>query len=335
LAYATAPGNVAEDGEAKADSNGLYTKFLLQELKKPQAKIEDVFKRVRLNVRQQSQGRQIPWESTSLEDDFYFDKEGSSKKDIGVGSASHKLQASLWETLKGSSDSAAIIEFLKIFPSGYFSELAQTRLDQISAPQVAVVNRPDNISAKVGQLRKPVLGDVKEFEQSVRDGPTFTRFVQRSEVVRISEDRVFYKEKFNSMGKPTDVLSEVDLQGNLIKTADIEFKDPTQFVPAEYKVGYKWRFGVRSYSQVTGEVFRDYEAKIVKLESIKTKLGEFNAFRIELKMRRSDGVTEESIRWVDPSYAGGIKSQRRLYNRGSLVYSHDSETISFTPGNKT
>ncbi len=76
LAYATAPGNVAEDGDERtADGqpgNGLYTQYLLLELRKPIAKIEDVFKRVRLNVRQRSQGRQIPWESTSLEDDFYF-----------------------------------------------------------------------------------------------------------------------------------------------------------------------------------------------------------------------------------------------------------------------
>ena len=71
LAYATAPGNVAEDGDVKS-GNGLYTQFLLQELKRPTAKIEDVFKRVRLNVRKQSNGRQIPWESTSLEDDFFF-----------------------------------------------------------------------------------------------------------------------------------------------------------------------------------------------------------------------------------------------------------------------
>ena len=73
LAYATAPGNVAADGDANA-VNGLYTQYLLEELKKPTAKIEDVFKRVRFNVRQKSEGRQIPWESTSLEDDFYFNR---------------------------------------------------------------------------------------------------------------------------------------------------------------------------------------------------------------------------------------------------------------------
>ncbi len=69
LAYATAPGNVASDGSG---SNGLYTENLLREIHAPEAKIEDVFKRVRLAVRRSSQGQQVPWESTSLEDDFYF-----------------------------------------------------------------------------------------------------------------------------------------------------------------------------------------------------------------------------------------------------------------------
>lgn len=70
LAFATSPGNVAEDGD-EASGNGLFTQFLLKELQKP-ARIEDVFKRVRFQVRQKSQGRQIPWDSSSLEDDFAF-----------------------------------------------------------------------------------------------------------------------------------------------------------------------------------------------------------------------------------------------------------------------
>jgi uncharacterized caspase-like protein len=69
LAYATAPGNTAADGNGR---NGLYTENLLREMRKPDTRIEDVFKRVRLAVRRASQGQQIPWESTSLEDDFYF-----------------------------------------------------------------------------------------------------------------------------------------------------------------------------------------------------------------------------------------------------------------------
>ncbi len=69
LAYATAPGNTAIDGEG---AHGLYTEHLLKEVRVPEAKVEDVFKRVRLAVRRRSNGLQIPWESTSLEEDFYF-----------------------------------------------------------------------------------------------------------------------------------------------------------------------------------------------------------------------------------------------------------------------
>ena len=69
LAYATAPGNVASDGDG---ANGLYTEHLLKEIAVPEAKVEDVFKRVRLHVRRRTNGLQIPWESTSLEEDFWF-----------------------------------------------------------------------------------------------------------------------------------------------------------------------------------------------------------------------------------------------------------------------
>lgn len=69
LAYATAPGHVAIDGDGE---HGLYTENLLHQIRVPEAKIEDVFKRVRLAVRRRSDGIQIPWESTSLEQDFWF-----------------------------------------------------------------------------------------------------------------------------------------------------------------------------------------------------------------------------------------------------------------------
>ena len=69
IAFATAPGSVASDGEGQ---NGLYTQHLLQSMQRPGVKIEDVFKNVRAGVRRDSQGKQVPWESTSLEGDFVF-----------------------------------------------------------------------------------------------------------------------------------------------------------------------------------------------------------------------------------------------------------------------
>jgi len=69
IAFATAPGSVAADGFG---FNGLYTQELVKAVKMPGLKIEDVFKRVRTQVRKQSGGEQIPWENSSIEGDFYF-----------------------------------------------------------------------------------------------------------------------------------------------------------------------------------------------------------------------------------------------------------------------
>ena len=71
IAYATSPGSVASDGRG---DNGLYTQELLAALKVPGLKIEDMFKRVRINVYEQSHHAQQTWDESSLFGDFYFNK---------------------------------------------------------------------------------------------------------------------------------------------------------------------------------------------------------------------------------------------------------------------
>jgi hypothetical protein len=69
VAFATAPGSVAADGGGR---NGLYTRHLLEQMRKPGAPVEETFRNVRAAVRKESAGRQVPWESTSLETHFAF-----------------------------------------------------------------------------------------------------------------------------------------------------------------------------------------------------------------------------------------------------------------------
>jgi len=69
VAYSTAPGSIASDGE---EDYGLYTKALLSHMQRPGLKVEDVFKSVRADVLEKSHGQQTPWESSSLVGDFYF-----------------------------------------------------------------------------------------------------------------------------------------------------------------------------------------------------------------------------------------------------------------------
>ncbi|MBT8350817.1 MAG: caspase family protein [Deltaproteobacteria bacterium] len=69
LAYATAPGSIAADGTGR---NGLYTSKLLKHMAIPGLEIEKVFKKVRIDVLRSSQKKQVPWESSSLIGEFYF-----------------------------------------------------------------------------------------------------------------------------------------------------------------------------------------------------------------------------------------------------------------------
>ena len=57
ISYATAPGSVASDGSGQ---NGLYTGELVRHMKTAGLKLEEVFKRVRADVQDQSGDKQVP-----------------------------------------------------------------------------------------------------------------------------------------------------------------------------------------------------------------------------------------------------------------------------------
>src|SRR5215470_13695194 len=69
IAYSTAPGAVAADGNG---SNSPYTTALTRAMLEHQP-VEQVFKHVRVGVMSATAGKQVPWEASSLVgDDFFF-----------------------------------------------------------------------------------------------------------------------------------------------------------------------------------------------------------------------------------------------------------------------
>ncbi len=69
IAYATQPGNVAEDGTG---SNSPFTSGILQNISKPGVEIREILTQVRVSVLNQTNQRQIPWDHSSLTEEFYF-----------------------------------------------------------------------------------------------------------------------------------------------------------------------------------------------------------------------------------------------------------------------
>jgi len=82
VSYATAPGMEALDG---AGDNSPFTAALVDVAKEPNLPIEQALKRIRLNVHKATEGRQTPWESSSLTSDFAFF--GSPTAKVASGAA--------------------------------------------------------------------------------------------------------------------------------------------------------------------------------------------------------------------------------------------------------
>ena len=274
LAYATSPGNVASDGDG---ANGLYTENLLREIKVPEAKIEDVFKRVRLCVRRKSNGAQIPWESTSLEEDFWF----IPPKNLAAASDSEKNklfeeELATWEKVKAASAPGPLEDFLRRWPSGPFSELAQLQLDQVLARQG---EKKVQIVAAAGN---PYTQGFVPADTNFKVGDTYAYTVMERET---------RKELNRIGGTVTDITDNevifgggvliLDRLGNTVKLPNGTRYTPRQDQPTEFAIGKKWatRFGVINPNGRTGET--EFEFRITRREKITVPAGTFDCFVIE------------------------------------------------------
>lgn len=133
VSFATSPGAVASDGGGQ---NGLYTQHLLKAMREPGLKVEDVFKQVRSNVRRDSQGKQVPWEATSLEGDFYFKPvQPATVQAVDTSSA---VEAAVWEAVKGSTNPLELRVYLNRYPQGVYAADAKARLALLNAPKPAI-----------------------------------------------------------------------------------------------------------------------------------------------------------------------------------------------------
>ncbi len=70
IAFATAPGETASDGVN--GRNGLFTKHLIDNIKKNGLTLNEVFKQTRISVYNESHEKQLPWTSSSVIGNFYF-----------------------------------------------------------------------------------------------------------------------------------------------------------------------------------------------------------------------------------------------------------------------
>ncbi len=90
IVFATAPKQTASDNPA--EENGLFTKYLLQGLKRPDLEMRALFDYVGKGVYAESGGKQIPYINSTPLDPFYFHPGGTSRADATGGRLLPRLE---------------------------------------------------------------------------------------------------------------------------------------------------------------------------------------------------------------------------------------------------
>jgi uncharacterized caspase-like protein len=302
VAFATSPGSVASDG---AGDNGLYTRHLLRTMKEPGLKVEDVFKRVRAAVRKESEGRQVPWESTSLEGDFYFrptlanftpEPGRPGAQPLGTGpaeSAQSALDVSMWELVSGSNQAVDYRAYLVRFPNGQFVKEATLRLGEMEAKKPT--NQASNTapqSAAQGSVSPPVYGTPNKYGYAVGD----TRSYQLQDTMNKASPLGFFTHRISNVlpngdleinGNSDHILTAWGSDRAVPKTrTDGRTYTDTHmwFLPATMKIGQSenFKFNTTEDHPDGSKKLREWsgEIKVLSREKIRVPGGEFNAYKI-------------------------------------------------------
>ena len=133
VAFSTAPGTVAYDGEGR---NSPYVAELSKHMLTPGLKIEDVFKRVRVGVKRRTARKpspQIPWENSAMTGDFYFVSPQGGVTTTVPSYTETNTDKQMWELIESSNNPAEFESFLKEFPNSQYSPLARIKLKRLTS----------------------------------------------------------------------------------------------------------------------------------------------------------------------------------------------------------
>ncbi len=160
LAYATAPGGVALDGNV---GNSPFTRSIVGYMSTPGLPIEQMFKKVRKEVLDETDGAQTPWDASSLISDFMF------APPVEEAIAADAGEERDWREAQAAADAVGLIEFLRQYPASVHKSEAGDLLAAVMAGEFGLATRPaprseraDGPSAVEEKLYRSVRADPSE-----------------------------------------------------------------------------------------------------------------------------------------------------------------------------
>jgi TPR repeat protein len=159
ISYATSPDQVALDGTGR---NSPFTTALLKHIETPGLDIANMMITVRQDVLKLSNGKQIPWDHSSLTGRFYF-KPGANqanppdiKPNPNTGNtANPAIELSFWNSVKDSKNPQMLQAYLDRYPAGIFSGIAKIRIDALKGGKQVRLD-PDNKPRPNGLITRSI-----------------------------------------------------------------------------------------------------------------------------------------------------------------------------------
>jgi uncharacterized caspase-like protein len=147
IVFSTQPGNVALDG---AGRNSPFTTALLKNLGTPGQSITDDLIAVRRAVLQATDGKQVPWDSSSLTGPVVLNPspvQHTTTNPPATSETDKTVELAYWNTIKDSTDKSFFDAYLQQYPNGVFAPLAKLKISVIEANQkqaeTAALEKPD------------------------------------------------------------------------------------------------------------------------------------------------------------------------------------------------
>ncbi|MBX9455386.1 MAG: caspase family protein [Rhizobium sp.] len=128
LAYSTAPGKTALDGQN--EPNSPFTAALARALSIPGKPIETLFRDVRIDVLKATGGVQTPWDTSSLTLDFQFNP-------VAPLSAEALEMRQLWDSVRQSKDPVQVLLFLRANPDSPYTSEARSLLSELMSKETS------------------------------------------------------------------------------------------------------------------------------------------------------------------------------------------------------
>lgn len=127
IAFATAPNDVAQDGEGR---NSPFTAALLRRLPTPGLEIQQVMTRVKADVQQATDGEQRPWHNSDLSAEVYLAP--ALQKPPAAAADDDAADLIFWKAVENTKDAETLRLFVEKFPQSRFVPAARQKLASLS-----------------------------------------------------------------------------------------------------------------------------------------------------------------------------------------------------------